>query len=179
MPFKRFKGVLERPFRVFEEKLRLSILNSLKWQIELSPGICPLRPQRVIIASVSPFRLAWLHSPLSLPTESGFTWIAVRSVIRKDAVPSHAEDGITASIFSFVRQKEPDSLRRAIDVLVISASQRFFCPGLRVISCYSSSGIYSTISSILQFKIWQRTSSVWVDTYIFFFRRPIWPALKP
>ena len=22
MPFKRFKGVLERPFRVFEEKLR-------------------------------------------------------------------------------------------------------------------------------------------------------------
>ena len=69
MPFKRFKRVLERPFRVFEEKLRLSILNSLKWQIELSPGICPLRPQRVIFASVSLFRLAWLHSPLSLPTE--------------------------------------------------------------------------------------------------------------
>ena len=42
----------------------------------------------------------------------------------------------------------------------------------------AGSGMYSRISLISQFKRVQRVSSVWVDTCIFFFRRPICPALK-
>ena len=42
----------------------------------------------------------------------------------------------------------------------------------------AGSGMYSRISLISQFKRAQRVSSVWVDTCMFFFRRPICPALK-
>lgn len=39
-------------------------------------------------------------------------------------------------------------------------------------------GIYSMMSLISQFRIVQSVSRVWVDTCMFFFRRPICPALK-
>ena len=46
-------------------------------------------------------------------------------------------------------------------------------------SLFSSSKETSITSSILQSKILQSVSSVCVETYVFFFRRLIWPELKP
>ena len=42
----------------------------------------------------------------------------------------------------------------------------------------SWSGMYSRTSLMPQFNRVQRVSRVWVDTCMFFFRRPICPALK-